>query len=70
MNIISQIVDRLDVRTGKLAVVRYVISRMKNGYKTFRALPKASKRDIIKRALGQHRDNQVLYSYVMGGQKK
>jgi hypothetical protein len=70
MNIISQIVDRLPVTAGKLAVIRYVISRMKDGYKTFRGLPKASRRDIIKRALGQHRDNQVLYSYVMGGKRK
>ena len=69
MQIVNQIVDRLHVGAGKLEVIRYVISRMQSGYKTFKAVPKASRRDIIKQALARHKSNQELYQYVMGGTK-
>jgi len=67
MQIINQIVDRIHVGTGKLDVIRFVVGHMKNGYKTFKALSKDSRRDLIRKAWERHGYNQELYRYVMGG---
>ena len=66
--IIRQIIDR-DCHVGmrKRLVVRHVISRLKGGYATFRALPAADRREFIRQCLEVHRENWELYYDVMSG---
>lgn len=67
MNIISQIVDRCHVGNSNLFVIRYVISRLKNKYRTFKAMPKDQRRKIMQEAIRIHEENKAEYRRVMSG---
>ena len=67
MNIIRHIVGNLHVGMSYLAVVRYVISRLKNGYRTFKALPREDRRYLIETCIKEHKENRDLYNDVMRG---
>lgn len=62
---ISLIVGRCHVSESNLAVIRYLLSRMKKG--AFRKLPRSERRKVIRTALACHAENRSLYIAVMGG---
>jgi hypothetical protein len=61
------IVDRCHVGQDYGSVRRYVVSRLRHGYRTFKALPRAQRRAILREIHRTHRDNRRLYMSVMGG---
>ncbi|WP_146575289.1 hypothetical protein [Botrimarina hoheduenensis] len=64
--IVRQIIDRdCHVAEPYLAVVRHVISKLKDGYQTFRELPKPERRRFIEQCLDVHRANRAEYEAVM-----
>ena len=64
--IVKQIIDRdCHVSTTGREVVRHVISKLREGYRTFRALPKAERRQLVSDCLQHHRANWQLYVDVM-----
>lgn len=66
--IIRQIIDRdCHVATPSREVVRHVISKLKDGYKSYRAMPKADRRLLIEQCVSHHRDNFTEYVEVMSG---
>ena len=69
MSIITQIVGRCHVGQSNRAVIHYVISRLKNKYITFQAMPKADRRVLLSETIKEHQENRELYSYVMQGSR-
>jgi len=67
MQIVHMIVDRLHVGISNRGVIKYLVSRMACGYKTYKAMTKQSRRSMIRQALARHAYNQELYRYAMGG---
>ena len=66
--IIRQIIDRdCHVSESSRAVVRHVISKLKNGYATYREWSQADRRQFVDQCIAQHRANQRLYDEVMNG---
>lgn len=66
--IIRQIIDRdCHVSLSGREVVRHVISKLKEGYETFRAMSKRDRRQLIEDCLTQHQANWRLYARVMNG---
>ncbi len=66
--LIRQIIDRdCHVSMSAKAVVRHVISKLKNGYETYRAMPKADRRKLIEDCLKVHQRNRQLFTTVMSG---
>lgn len=63
--IIRQIVDRCHVSDSNLRAIRYVISRLKNKYRTFAAMSKASRRNLMQQTIQAHKENRALYNRVM-----
>jgi hypothetical protein len=64
--IVRQIVDRCHVADSDTHVIRYVISRLKNKYQTFAALPKDQRRNLMLASIQHHHENRQLYRRVMG----
>lgn len=66
--IVRQIIDRdCHVSMSGSDVVRHVLSKLRNGYATFRSLSKADRRQLIADCLQSHHNNWQLYATVMGG---
>lgn len=64
--IVRQIIDRdCHVAESDLAVVRYVVCELRDGYATFRGLPKTERRRFIEQYLDVHRANRAEYEAVM-----
>ena len=75
--IIVQIIDRdCHVRWSNRRVIRHVISRLKNKYATFAAMPRddqppvMGRRTMMRQCIAVHRENRELYQDVMGGRFK
>lgn len=75
--IIRQVIDRdCCVGWSNRRVIRHVISRLKDGYATFRAMPRddqppvMGRRTMMRQCIQVHLDNQELYQFVMGGRIK
>ena len=66
---VRQIVERCHVGDTNREVIRYVISRIKGKYKTFRKLPREQRKQLLRDAVQCHRENRDLYCYVMRGLK-
>lgn len=64
---ISMIVERCHVGESYMKVIRYVISCMEDGYKTFAALPRERRRWVMLEIIKEHKENRDLYNGVMGG---
>lgn len=66
--IIKQVIDR-DCHVGEsnLCVVRHVISKLRNGYRTFKEMPKRDRKLFIQQCLHHHRENLKTYVEVMSG---
>ena len=66
--IIRQIIDRdCHVSMRNRAVIRHVISRLKDGYMTFRAMPHEDRKELMRQCVRVHRENRELYCDVMSG---
>jgi len=66
--VIRQIIDRdCHVSLTNREVLRHVLSKLRNGYVTFRAMPKAERRRLIDDCVKHHRSNVQLYRDVMSG---
>lgn len=66
--IIAQIINRdCHVSMSNRAVIRYVISRLKHGYRTFMELAKSDRRSFMEQCVWQHSQNWQLYVDVMRG---
>jgi hypothetical protein len=64
--IVRQIIDRdCHVAEPNLAVVRHVVGKLKDGYQTFRDLPKPERCRFIEQCLDVHRANRAEYEAVM-----
>jgi len=67
--IIIQIIGRCHVSATNRQVIRYLISRLKRKYKTWKAMPLADRRQVMKACIVVHAENIRTYNYVMGGYK-
>ena len=64
--ITRQIIDReCHVGLSNRAVFRLVISHLIEGYKTYRSIPKESRRKLLQERIDIHRYNQAEYQAVM-----
>jgi len=64
--ITRQIINReCHVGLSNRAVIRLVISRLLNGYQTYQALPKETRRQLLQECIDIHRFNQAEYQAVM-----
>ena len=48
-------------------VIKYVITRLKNGLDTFNGLPRNRRRNILQQIIKQHKVNGDEYTWVMKG---
>ena len=64
--IVKQIIDR-DCHVGlpNREVIRHVISRLKDGYATYRSMSRADRRLLMQQCMQRHRENRELYVAVM-----
>lgn len=66
--IIRQIVDRdCHISMSNRDVVRHVISKLQDGFKTFRSMEKADRRAFIAACIAHHQSNLLLYCDVSNG---
>jgi hypothetical protein len=65
--IIDMIVSRCHVSESNLSVIRYLISRLVNKHRTFRSLPRETRRQIMREAIRVHDANRHIYACVMTG---
>ena len=64
--IIRQIINRdCHVAWSNRTVIKHVISKLKHGRRTYRAMPREDRRRFIKQCIKQHRENWELYRAVM-----
>lgn len=69
--IIRQIIDRdCHVASSFREVVRYVISKLKGGFQTFRNMNQEDRQLFIDQCLQQHAANRQLYTEVMSGMQR
>lgn len=67
MNIISMIIDRdCHVSWSNRRVIKHVISRLRNGYRTFATMQRAERRRFMQECIRIHHANQKEYRFVMG----
>lgn len=64
--IVRQIIDR-DCHVGESyrTVIRHVVSKLRDGFQTFRGMPRAGRRLLMRQCIQQHRANRELYAAVM-----
>lgn len=65
--IVSQIVGRCHVGQSNRAVLRYFVSRLRHGYRTWAALPRMEHRQWMRWVFREHKANRELYRAVMTG---
>lgn len=64
--IVAQIINRdCHVGCSNRSVIRHVISKLRHGHKTFRAMAKEDRRLLMQQCIAQHRENWELYRAVM-----
>lgn len=61
---INQIVSKCHVSNSNMQVIRYVIGRMKQGYKTYKTLDKRTRKQILKDCIMCHTQNKKLYASI------
>tara|TARA_R110000824_G_scaffold44703_23_gene129917 strand:- start:882 stop:1088 length:207 start_codon:yes stop_codon:yes gene_type:complete len=67
MNIIANIVGRRHVAESFPRVLRHVVSKLRGGIRSFRKMPRARRREIIKCVVDAHDANRYVYRHVMSG---
>jgi hypothetical protein len=65
--IIRQIVNRRYAGDSNRTIIRYVVSRLRDGYATFHALSREQRRSLMRDAIKVHEANRQLYPRVMRG---
>jgi len=65
--IVRQIVSRCHVFESNRAVIRYLVSRLRNGYAGFREIPRNRRHALMRDAIKVHGSNRALYERVMRG---
>lgn len=66
--IVRQIIDRdCHVGLSNRAVMRHVISKLRNGWQTFRGMPKHDRRELLRQCAEAHKESRDLYRDVMYG---
>lgn len=66
--IVRQIIDRdCHVSLTNREVMRHVISKLKAGYRTYRAMPKRDRHELLRQCIACHQANWRLYVDVMRG---
>ena len=65
--ILRQIINRCHVGDSFFSVIRDAVSRLKDGRKTFLAMPAKHRRRFLDICVKTHRANWELYRDVMGG---
>jgi hypothetical protein len=64
--IVKQIIHRdCHVSMSHRAVMRHVISRLRHGFSTFRSMPRADRRELLRQCRDCHQENRELYVAVM-----
>jgi hypothetical protein len=64
--IVRQIIDRdCHVGMSHRAVMRHVVSRLKDGWDTFRQMPTADRKELLRQCRDHHRENRNQYVAVM-----
>jgi hypothetical protein len=66
-SIVEMIVGRCHVGESNRAVIRYFVSRLKRGYKTWRKMPRPERKQWLTWVIRAHAANRELYRYVMNG---
>ena len=66
---IERIVDRCHVFDSNRSVIRYVISRLKHGHKTWCGIDRELRRSYLKLIIRHHKQNLDVYVQVMGGRR-
>lgn len=66
--IVRQIIDRdCHVSLTNRQVIRHVVSKLKDGFRTYRAMPQRDRRTLLRQCIACHRQNVRLYIDVMQG---
>ena len=64
--IVRHIIDRdCHVAESHRSVIRYVVSKLRDGYATFQSLPKAERRRFLEDCVAVHSANRAEYEAVM-----
>lgn len=63
---IYQIVSRCHVGDSNKKVIKYFISRLKHGYKTWIGVPRDERKKILREVIKIHEENRQLYREVTG----
>lgn len=64
--IIRQIINRdCHVAWSNRQVILHVVSKLREGSKTFHSMPRTDRRQFIEQCIQQHRENRELYRAVM-----
>ena len=63
---IYQIVSRCHVGESNRQVIKYFISRLKHGYKTWIGVPRDKRKEILREIIKIHEENRQLYREVTG----
>ena len=64
--IVRQIIDRdCHVGCSNRHVIHHVISKLRDGWRTFRTMPHDDRRRLMRQCIQQHRENRELYVAVM-----
>ena len=64
---IRQIVNRCHVSDSNRKVIRYVISRLKAGFRTYRKMSRSQRHTLMRQVIEVHERNRELYRRVMSG---
>jgi len=64
---VRRIVGDCHVGQSNRAVIRYFVSRLKGGYRTWAAAPRNERRQWLRWVIEAHRENGALYNHVMRG---
>ena len=65
--IIRQIVNRVHVGESNLRMIRYSISKLREGYDTYARMPRNARREFLRECIKVHTANRMLYISVMSG---
>jgi len=67
MDMLGYLVDKCHVGESKLQVFRFVLSKVKGGLKSWKAMPRATRKQALAHIMKRHADNQGLYTCVASG---
>ena len=66
-HMVRSIVGRCHVGQSNRAVIRYFISRLREGYKTWSAVSRSERKRYMRWIVEAHAENRKLYRSVMNG---